>query len=84
VDDILTRVRNAKKKVDALRQQRAEVEGQRKQIIASMKAEFGVDTIEAATAKLQQMDAEYTAKDKELQAQVADLESQLGAAGCQV
>jgi hypothetical protein len=72
-------VRTARLTIEKLGRERAELEGRRKQLVSQLQTEFSVDTVEAASTLMTQMDMDLSALETELKAGVEKINTALQA-----
>ena len=73
MDDVLTQLKDKKKKIDELQQKKTRLDGSRDQLLKDLQTKFNLSTVEEAENKLEELKKELGGTENEL----VDLNSQM-------
>ncbi len=76
-ENAIDKIKRAERKVEAVRRERAELEGRRKQLMERLKTEFDVNTLEQAKELLMELEADRDAKAKDLDEALGNLDGMM-------
>ncbi len=75
--DTIARLKAVRAELSSRQRERDRLEGQRDALLKSLKDEFGLDTVEAAEAEADRLDADLAKQEQALETGLADLEKQM-------
>ena len=72
--DVLARLKKVRETLEQRKQERARLEGQRDALLKRLHDEFGLDSVEEATAEAERMETELATAEKDIRERVDKLE----------